>query len=280
MDAWVDLALTYLDAVGAERREHGQADITLFLGYDNSYYYAVLLPVLALALGEPELLPSDLVTNQFLHLDEDKFSTSRGHAVWADEALDSAGSDLVRLALLRRAPEGRVTSISVEETGRLDEDPLIRAAGAWLHGFGELIDEFGGVVPGTGAWTDTHREFYRYLASVTEQLDGTLIPASFSARGYVALLDSFLERVEEFRATERALRRVPSQQEEARTSLALEYLAAKAFAALAWPVIPSFAESVWEWLGGSGHPVREQVWSFLPAGTVCQAPADRFGTAP
>ncbi|WP_206539003.1 class I tRNA ligase family protein [Nocardiopsis xinjiangensis] len=82
MDAWVDLSLTYLDAVREERDEHGPAEVTLFLGYDNSYYYAVLLPALALALGEAELLPSDLVTNQFLHLDGEKFSTSREHAVW------------------------------------------------------------------------------------------------------------------------------------------------------------------------------------------------------
>ncbi|WP_206539004.1 hypothetical protein [Nocardiopsis xinjiangensis] len=114
---------------------------------------------------------------------------------------------------------------------------------------------------------------------MTEQQDGTLIPASFSARAYIGLLDSFLARAQEFRGAERALRRVPSQQEEARTSAALEYLAAKVFASLAWPVVPSLAEGVWEWLGGSGHPVREQVWSFLPTGTTCRRPDEWFGPA-
>lgn len=278
LDAWVDLALTYLDAVRSETEEHGPADVALFLGYDNSYYYAILLPVLAFVVDLADLLPSSFVTNQFLHLDGDKFSTSRGHAVWADDALEGSGSDQVRLALLRRAPEGRVTSISTDETADLDGDPLLQDAAVWLNGFGELIEEFGPEVPGTGAWTDTHREFYRYLGSVTEQLDGLLIPASFSSRGYVVLLDSFVTRAREFRFTEEAQRRVPTQQEEARTSLALEYLAAKVFAGLAWPVVPALAEDVWWWLGNTGRPEREQSWPFLPPGTSCADPAGRFGT--
>ncbi|GHI24412.1 hypothetical protein Shyd_57830 [Streptomyces hydrogenans] len=230
----------------------------------------MLLPVLAFAAGLGEHLPAAFVTNQFLHLGDEKFSTSRGHAVWADDALAAAGPDAVRLALLRDAPEGRVTRITEERAGRLTEDPLYLAAHAWLDGFAALGD---GAVPGTGAWTDAHREFYRYLNLTTRQLDGLVLPEAFSARGYVDLLESFVRRCAEFRATEEVARRVPSLAEEARTSLALEYLAAKVFAALAWPVTPGLAERAWEWLGLPGTPVREADWSFLPSGTRCTAPA-------
>ncbi|MFJ3905047.1 class I tRNA ligase family protein [Streptomyces sp. NPDC090025] len=279
LDAWADLALTFLDAARAESDEQGgPARITLFLGYDNSFYYAVLLPVLAFAAGLGELLPAAFVTNQFLHLGDAKFSTSRGHAVWADDALAAAGPDAVRLALLRDAPEGRVTRITEERADRLTEDPLYLAARDWLAGFAPLTEGFGGTVPGTGAWTDAHREFYRHLNLITRQLDGLLLPESFSARGYITLLDSFVHRCAEFRATEEVVRQVPSLAEEARTSLALEYLAAKVFAALAWPVTPELAQRVWSWLGLPGEPVREADWSFLPSGTTCATPAPEFAS--
>ncbi|MGW6540101.1 class I tRNA ligase family protein [Streptomyces sp. NPDC055051] len=273
LDAWADLALAFLDAARSEAEEGGPARIVLFLGYDNSFYYAVLLPVLAFAAGLHAYLPSAFVTNQFLHLGDEKFSTSRGHAVWADDALAEAGPDAVRLALLRDAPEGRVTRITEERAGRLTEDPLYLAAHAWLDGFATLEGVDDGVVPGTGAWTDAHREFYRYLNLTTRQLDGLVLPEAFSARGYVDLLDSFVKRCAEFRATEEVARRVRSLAEEARTSLALEFLAAKVFAALAWPVTPGLAGRVWAWLGLPGEPVREADWSFLPSGTRCAAPA-------
>ncbi|MYW61317.1 MULTISPECIES: class I tRNA ligase family protein [unclassified Streptomyces] len=273
LDAWADLALTFLDAARTESEQNGPARIALFLGYDNSFYYAVLLPVLAFAAGLADHLPAAFVTNQFLHLGDEKFSTSRGHAVWADDALAAAGPDAVRLALLREAPEGRVTRITAERAGQLTEDPLYRAAHAWLDGFAASAGEDGAVVPGTGAWTDVHREFYRYLNLATRQLDGLLLPESFSARSYVDQLESFVTRCAEFRAAEQALRATPSLAEEARTSLALEYLAAKVFAALAWPITPGLAQRVWEWLGLPGEPVREADWTFLPSGTRCAAPA-------
>jgi len=279
LDPWTDLALTFLDAARTESEQGGPAKISLFLGYDNSFFYAVLLPAVAFAAGLTEYLPSEFVTNQFLYLDDQKFSTSRGHAVWADPALAAAGPDATRLALLRDAPEGRVTRISRERADQLTEDPLYRSAHDWLAGFAPLADQCGGEVPGTGAWTDAHREFYRYLNSTTEQLDGLLLPASFSARGYIRLLESFVTRCAEFRGTEEAARTVPTLAEEARTSLALEYLAAKVFAALAWPVIPGLSQQVWDWLGLPDEPVREAHWSFLPSGTRYASPAPEPATA-
>jgi methionyl-tRNA synthetase len=279
LDAWADLALTFLDAARAEFEQDGPGAITLFLGYDNSFYYAVLLPVLAFAAGLADHLPTAFVTNQFLHLDDQKFSTSRGHAVWADEALAAAGPDATRLALLRNAPEGRITRITRERADQLTHDPLYRSAQEWLAGFVPLVEQCGGRVPGTGAWTEAHREFYRYLNSTTEQLDGLLLPESFSARGYVRLLESLVARCAEFRGTEASARSVPTLAEEAYTSLALEYLAAKVFAALAWPVTPELSQQIWDWLGLPAQPVREVHWTFLPSGTRCAPPAFDFATA-
>lgn len=279
VDAWVDLALTFLDAARAESEQRGPAKITLFLGYDNSFYYAVLLPILAFAADLADHLPTSFVTNQFLHLDDSKFSTSRGHAVWADDALAAAGPDAVRLALLRNAPEGRVTRVTRECADELARDPLYRDAHEWLGGFKALTEPYDGRVPGTGAWTDAHREFYRYINLSTRQLDGLLLPEAFSARGYVQLLESFVARATEFRDTEHVLRHIPSLAEETRTSLALEYLAAKAFAALSWPVTPELSQHVWDWLGLPGHPAREADWSFLPAGTRCASATLGLATA-
>ncbi|MFC1406079.1 MULTISPECIES: class I tRNA ligase family protein [Streptacidiphilus] len=278
VDAWVDLALTFLLAAQREREHEAEPfETALFLGYDNSYYYAILLPVLAIALGLEHLLPTSFVTNRFLQLDGEKFSTSRGHALWADEALTRVGPDAVRAALMRHAPEGAESSISKEEGARLGQDPLVEGAREWIDGFAPLVQRFGPEVPGTGAWTDAHREFYRSVNSLTGQLDGALVPGAFSARAYVRGLEGLLDRAQRFRATEGPLRATPSFQEEARTSLALEFLAAKAFAALAWPVLPETASRLWTALGLSGEPVREQEWSFLPPGHRVAAPSG-FGS--
>ncbi len=54
-------------------------------GFDNGFYYLLFIPSLLKALNPKTKLPDAIITNEFLLLDGTKFSTSRGHAIWADE---------------------------------------------------------------------------------------------------------------------------------------------------------------------------------------------------
>ncbi|MEY9910698.1 methionyl-tRNA synthetase [Catenulispora sp. MAP12-49] len=276
VDPWAELALTHLDqAASADRAGawaesesgsgpgSGPGSVT-FLGYDNSFYYGVLMPALAFATGAEDALPHGYVVNRFLHLDGEKFSTSQGHAVWADDALAKVPADAVRLALLREAPEEAVVDITVARANAL-HDPLLDEIREWIDGFAELPGA--GAIPSTGAWSVAHREFYRGVCLLTTRLDGFLAVDAFSSTAYVETLESFVRGAKRFRNAERTRRLLVDKQEEARTSVALEYLAAKAFAALCYPVMPSFGERAWQGLGLPGVPVRQQAWSFIPAGT-------------
>jgi methionyl-tRNA synthetase len=76
-----------------------------FLGIDNAFYYGVLFPALFAAAGlEPSRL-AGLVVNGFYRLDGLKFSTSRGHAVWAHEFLAEQDPAVARLFLLWDRPD-------------------------------------------------------------------------------------------------------------------------------------------------------------------------------
>jgi methionyl-tRNA synthetase len=117
VDVWAEMGLGYLYAVAREidpgvRSMDGCvaawdriAGIWHFLGIDNAFYYAVLIPALFLAAGLPPGLLRGLEVNEFYRLDGQKFSTSRNHAVWAHEFLDGEDPGLVRLYLCWDRPE-------------------------------------------------------------------------------------------------------------------------------------------------------------------------------
>ena len=54
-------------------------------GFDNCFYYLLFIPSLLRAMNPDAKLPDAIITNAFLQLDGLKFSTSRDHAIWADE---------------------------------------------------------------------------------------------------------------------------------------------------------------------------------------------------
>lgn len=264
IDPWVELVLTQILNTRRFTEDDRTANVTV-LGFDNTYFYLVLLPVVYLALGLEHLLPQGFVSNQFLHLDDSKFSTSRRHVVWADDLLEKVPVDLVRVALLRRSPEEEVRSIGSAEIDNLGEDPLIDLVDQALR---DLPDE--DVVPGTGAWTVHHRAFYRELCLCSEEFDHLLSVDAFSSVAYVEKLEALLRASARFRSMEQSRREISTAQEEARTSLALEYLALKVFAALAEPLMPAVGSLLWQRLGLPGQPRRERNWSFIPSGTQTQ----------
>ncbi|WP_176059327.1 class I tRNA ligase family protein [Paraburkholderia sp. BCC1876] len=86
-----------------------------FLGFDNSYFYAIVHVALSIAAEEAGFdwpKPGAFVTNQFYNLDNAKFSTSKGHLVWARPLAEEFNSDLIRLYLAIHGPEYQEANFS------------------------------------------------------------------------------------------------------------------------------------------------------------------------
>ncbi|MDQ2837258.1 MAG: class I tRNA ligase family protein [Actinomycetota bacterium] len=95
-----------VDSVEAERVAWEQiGKLWHFHGIDNGFYFALLWPALYAALGVRSDQIGGTVVNEFYTLDGLKFSTSRAHAIWADELLSSQDPDIVRLYLAWDRPD-------------------------------------------------------------------------------------------------------------------------------------------------------------------------------
>lgn len=84
-----------------------------FFGFDNSFHYLLFIPALLRALNPQSKMPETVVSNEFLLLDGAKFSTSRGHAIWADEF--SGNTDFLRLYLALNRPAEQETDFSLND---------------------------------------------------------------------------------------------------------------------------------------------------------------------
>ena len=128
-----------------------------FLGFDCSFSHALFWPGLLLAHGDFRL-PDEIITNEFYRLEGEKFSTSRGHAIWGGEFLREQPSDAVRFHLCLDGPETSQTSFSATEFAETSRSVLREGLQAWADGVLELVHtRYGGVVPeprGTGDPTD------------------------------------------------------------------------------------------------------------------------------
>jgi methionyl-tRNA synthetase len=117
VDVWVEMGLGLLtgiaqrispEAVGLDGYVAAWRHVSErwhFLGIDNAFYFAILFPCLFTAAGLDPGGLGGLVVNEFYLLDGLKFSTSRGHAVWAHEFLADEDPAMVRMYLCWDRPD-------------------------------------------------------------------------------------------------------------------------------------------------------------------------------
>jgi len=82
-------------------------------GFDNAFHYLLFIPALLRALNPRAKLPDAVVTNEFLLLEGRKFSTSQGHAIWADEF--DADPEHLRLYLSLQRPDTRMSDFIISD---------------------------------------------------------------------------------------------------------------------------------------------------------------------
>ena len=111
INVWAEMGLGLLYSLRQQTNSNKfeNSNYAQFLGYDNSYFFAIVHPVLQFALekaGDNETkLPDFIFTNEFYNLDNKKFSTSKGHVLWGKELLQHISADEARLYLSLNAPE-------------------------------------------------------------------------------------------------------------------------------------------------------------------------------
>jgi methionyl-tRNA synthetase len=109
--------------------ERAGATLVQFLGFDNSYFFGVTHLAMLFAAddcGERRWLkPSYIVTNEFFQLENRKFSTSLGHAIWGRELLERHSADAVRFYLALVNPETFKTNFVEREMVERVESELL-----------------------------------------------------------------------------------------------------------------------------------------------------------
>jgi methionyl-tRNA synthetase len=128
----------YSTALSAEQRgyrlsagdEFWRADagtrVVYFHGFDNTYAFAIAGVCLLLAHEGRYVLPDGFIVNELYELDNEKFSTSRGHAVWGRDLVAQVPRDLARYYLAATSPEFQRTSFSHDALARVTDSHLVK----------------------------------------------------------------------------------------------------------------------------------------------------------
>lgn len=109
-------------------RAENDARTVVFMGFDPLWVWGMVHVAELIAHEDRYVLPDTLLVNEFYELENDKFSTSKGHVVWARDLVADVPRDIVRFYLTLTAPEHSRTTFS---RAALDDVAGRRLVGPW-----------------------------------------------------------------------------------------------------------------------------------------------------
>lgn len=120
-----------------------------FIGKDNIVFHCIVFPSMLKAHGS-YILPDNVPANEFLNLEGDKISTSKGWAVWLNEYLEQlpGKEDVLRYVLCANAPETKDNDFSWKDFQARNNSELVAIFGNFVNRAIVLTHKhFGGTVP-------------------------------------------------------------------------------------------------------------------------------------
>lgn len=182
MFVWFEAPVGYISATREWAAAQGDADawktwwqdeetrLVHFIGKDNIFFHALLFPAMLMAHSENYIVPDNVPANEFLNLEGQKLSTSRGFAVWLPEYLEKFEADPLRYTLARNLPETRDMNFTWEGFQARNNNELGNNFGNLINRVFTFIHKyFDGQVPqwSEERMTDLDRQA---LAEVAEDL--------------------------------------------------------------------------------------------------------------
>ena len=254
-----------------------------FIGKDNITFHTIMWPAILMGVGGLTL-PYDVPAVEYMLLNEQKISTSRGIVITVPDYLSRYDPDPLRYFVIANAPETRDTSFTWAEFFRRNNDELVATYGNLVNRVLSLIQRYaGGAVPAPGPLTEDDaamlaraREAFGTVGALLE--DVHLKDAINGVMALAAEYNRYLERQKPWETGKTDPTRTA-------TTLSVAVQGLHALRVLTAPFMPFSAQRLHLLLGytggdpnGTNGGVADAAWAYtdLPAGRALPKPAPLF----
>ncbi|MET8102487.1 class I tRNA ligase family protein [Streptomyces sp. NPDC005236] len=226
------------DELWQTRRDH---ELVYFIGFDNIWFWGLTHLALIMAHEGRYIVPDAMVVNEFYELENEKFSTSRGHVLYAEELLKEVPRDLVRFYLALANPENQRTNFSRAALDKVSDERLVRPWRRLGARLAEAVER-----AGAGALPVSDRA-RKHAAIMLERFAGCYELESYSLTRAADLICVQLERLA------RWAEQLDLEGELDRTALGDLFVEVRALVACASPILIDLAEAATlaGWFDGS-----------------------------
>lgn len=215
-------------------------------GKDNIPFHSLILPAQLMAFSDLKL-PEQLVSSEYLTLENRKFSTSQNWAVWVPDVVNKYNPDSIRYFLLSNGPEKKDADFSWREFLNANNSELLGAYGNLINRtLVFLKNNFSSVVPQISN-KEVNLKMENELTALFDKVSELIEKAEFKAA--LENIFSSIRNINKYFDEEKPWLTIKENKKACEVTIYNCINAIKSFAVLLNPFIPFSSEKVLSWLG-------------------------------
>ena len=288
---WFEAVIGYLSAAVEWAESQGEPDkwkefwkdpdtkAYYFIGKDNIPFHSIIWPAMLMGYGGLNL-PYDVPANEFLSLENRKFSTSQNWAVWLPDYLSRYDPDPLRYLLCINMPESGDTDFSWSEFVRRNNDELVATYGNLVNRvLSFTYRNFDGRIPEPGPLTELDQKLLDTAKVALGAVDQNLHECHFKAA--IAAAFALAQEANRYLDTTAPWKSIKTDRQAAATALWVSISVINALKIALYPFLPFSSQKVHEFLGFDGR-IEDEEWdvdhvlSSIEAGGALRSPAPLY----
>ena len=251
---WLDAPIGYISATKKWAKKNNEnwedywknpkTKLINFIGKDNIVFHCIIFPIILKEHGE-YILPNNVPANEFLNLEGKKISTSRNHAIWIHEYLNTFPNkvDVLRYVLCSISPESKDSDFTWKDFQARNNNELVAIFGNFVNRVIVLVNKYwNGIVPEKNKLDTTDKLIIKEISSFAENI-GTSIEnykfreALFELMNLARLGNKYLADTEPWKL-------IKTQPEKAETILNISLQIVHNLGILSQPFLPNTAKKI------------------------------------
>ncbi|PKB57058.1 MAG: methionine--tRNA ligase [SAR202 cluster bacterium Casp-Chloro-G3] len=269
---WFEAVIGYLSAAMQWAQESGepnkwedfwkdpQTKSYYFIGKDNIPFHSIIWPAILMMYGHGLNLPYDVPANEFLSLENRKFSTSQNWALWVPDYLDRYDPDPLRYLLSINMPETGDTDFTWSEFVRRNNEELVATYGNLVNRvLSFTYRNFDGKIPTPGVLSEIDQQMIDTARASMEGVGDHLSHTRFKAA--IAQAFSLAQETNRYLDTKAPWRSIKTDREDAATTLWNAIRVLNCLKIVLAPFLPFSSQNLHQFLGFTGQ-VEDESWDF------------------
>ena len=203
---WIEAVIGYLSA-GKEASEKLGIDFEEFIrsentvpyyvhGKDNIVFHTVILPALLYAIDEKIRQPEMIVSCEYINMNDEKMSKSKGNLVTVNSLLQNFDSDSIRYYFIFNNPERKDSSFSLDDFVSIHNKHLVGGYGNFINrNLAFLSKKFEGKLPELKLDSEVEEKVastYREVGELFEK--GELKTATLKLYDYIQFANKYYDQ--------------------------------------------------------------------------------------